>query len=44
MNYNVFKLFYIRILKRTKEAIRAYLGDEDNEVYGEFVEVKQIEV
>ncbi len=33
------------LLERTKEAIKAYLEtEEDNEVYGEFIEVKQIEV
>ena len=34
-----------QLLERTKEAIQAYLESEDDfEVSGEFIEVKQIEV
>jgi hypothetical protein len=31
-------------MKRTAEAIRAYLGTEKPEIYGEFVGIQQIEV
>jgi len=32
------------LMKRTAEAIRAYLGTEKPEIYGEFVGIQQIEV
>lgn len=33
------------LLERTKEAIKAYLGEGDSaEIYGKFIEIKQIEV
>ena len=32
------------LLERTKEAIKAYLGEETENSYSEFIEVKQIEV